>query len=138
MREIDQQLLGTLEADALDGTTRDKLFDLIMRRLDLQQANKAALDGLFRDLSRSPADALCVADRLGRSMGLMLEMAGISTSGLRGFLRTQSLVGLYMHVLRTWLKDDSEDAAKTMALLDKRLDQTERLLGLLKRRDRDK
>ncbi|TXH37356.1 MAG: TetR/AcrR family transcriptional regulator [Rhodospirillaceae bacterium] len=136
--EIDQQLLVTLEADPLDGNTRDKLFDLIMRRLDLQQGNKPAIDGLLRDLTRSPGEALCIADRLGRSMSLMLEMAGVSTSGLRGFVRTQALTGLYMHVLRTWLKDESEDAAKTMALLDKRLDQAERLLGLMKHRSRDK
>jgi AcrR family transcriptional regulator len=136
--EIDQQLLATLEADPLDGNTRDKLFDLIMRRLDLQQGNKPAIDGLLRDLSRSPGEALCVADRLGRSMSLMLEMAGVSTSGLRGLVRTQALTGLYLHVLRSWLKDESEDAAKTMALLDKRLDQAERLLGLLKHRSRDK
>jgi AcrR family transcriptional regulator len=134
VREIDQQMLSTLEADPLDGTARDKLFDLIMRRLDLQQDNKAALDALLHDLSRSPADALCVADRLTRSMALMLEMAGIPTDSLRGFLRTQALVGLYLHVMRTWVKDESDDAAKTMALLDKRLDQAERLLGLLRPR----
>ncbi|MET1026266.1 MAG: TetR/AcrR family transcriptional regulator [Dongiaceae bacterium] len=134
--EIDQRLLGGLEEDPLDGTARDKLFDLIMRRLDLQEANKAAIEGLLHDLPRSPAEALCVVGRLNRSIGLMLELAGVSVSGIGGLMRIKALTGLYLHVLRSWLRDDTADSATTMALLDKRLDQIERLLGLLKYRDR--
>ncbi len=132
--EIDQQVLAGLEADPLDGTARDRLFDLVMRRLDLQAANKAALENLFHALPRSPGEAVCVAGRLRRSMALMLDLAGISTSGLRGLLRIKAMTGLYLHVMRAWLKDDSDDSSATMALLDKRLNQAERLLGLLHRR----
>ena len=134
--DLDQRLLSGLEDDPLDGTARDKLFDLIMRRLDLQEANKAAIDRLLRDLPHSPAEVLCVAGRLDRSIGLMLELAGVSVSGFRGLVRIKALTGVYLHVLRSWLKDESVDSATTMALLDKRLDQIERLLGLLKHRDR--
>jgi hypothetical protein len=112
------------------------LFDLIMRRLDLQEANKAALEHLLRELPRNPAEALCIAGRLNRSMALMLDLSGISTSGIRGLLRVKGLTGLYLHVVRAWLGDDTEDSATTMALLDKRLNQAERLFGLLHRRER--
>jgi hypothetical protein len=63
-------------------------------------------------------------------MSWMLEAAGLSTAGLRGRLRVRALAVLYLSVLRVFLRDDSEDLAKTMAALDRRLRQAEPWLGL--------
>lgn len=133
VRAADQATLESLTSDPLDGTPRDRLFDLIMRRLDQHASHKPAFSALLRDLRRHPADALCLSTRIERSMAMILDLAGLSSSGLRGLLRTKALSGLYLHVFRHWLGDDSADSASTMALLDKRLDQAERLLGMIKR-----
>jgi ubiquinone biosynthesis protein COQ9 len=133
VQATDQAVLESLTADPLDGSPRDRLFDLIMRRLDQHRADKAAFSALLRDLRRQPAEALCLTARLERSMALTLDLAAIPRSGLRGAFRTKALAALYLHVLGRWLKDDSEDSASTMALLDKRLDQAEHLLGFLNR-----
>ncbi len=129
----DQAVLQSLTTDPLDGSPRDRLFDLIMRRLDQNSGHKPALSALLHDLRRHPAEAACLTARLERSMSLVLDLAGLSNSGLRGTLRAKALTGLYLHVLRRWLKDESADSAATMALLDKRLDQVERLLGFIRR-----
>jgi AcrR family transcriptional regulator len=131
VQATDQAVLESLTADHLDGSPRDRLFDLIMRRLDQHRADKAAFSALLRDLRRQPAEALCLTARLERSMALTLDLAAIPRSGLRGAFRTKALAALYLHVLGRWLKDDSEDSASTMALLDKRLDQAENVLGFL-------
>lgn len=133
VQATDQAILESLSSDPLDGSPRDRLFDLIMRRLDQHGAHKTAFSSLLRDLRRQPAEALCLTARMERSMALSLDLAAVSSSGLRGVLRTKALGALYLHVFGHWLKDESADSASTMALLDKRLDQAERALGFLKR-----
>src|SRR3546814_17327248 len=66
-------------------------------------------------------------------MALTLEAAGFSTTGCRGVLRRKGLAAIYLATMRVWLRDDSEDMAKTMAYLDRQLARVDSLLGRLKR-----
>ena len=127
-RRIDRAALGgpAIESDA---SARDRLFDMLMRRFDALQPHKAALRAILRDSLGDPA-ALLDAPAVLRSMGWMLEAAGISAAGWRGGLRTQLLAGLYLLVLRDFLEDDSADLAKTMAALDRRLRRAQSFLGI--------
>jgi hypothetical protein len=63
-----------------------------------------------------------------------LEAAGISASGLKGALRLKGLLAIYVAGLRVFANDESEDLAKTMAEVDKRLGQAERLSEMIHRR----
>ena len=63
-------------------------------------------------------------------MRWMLEAAGIDAGGPAGALRTKGLMLVWLDVLRVWQSDESEDMARTMAHLDKRLALAERLQGL--------
>jgi hypothetical protein len=58
----------------------------------------------------------------------------VSASGLKGALRLKGLMAIYAMALRAWTKDDAVDLPKTMAELDKRLGQAERLSTMLHRR----
>jgi len=129
----DRTLLESLDQEPLDGSPRDRLFDLIMRRFDQHSEHKTAFSALLRDLRRHPLEALCLTARVERSMALLLDLAGVPNSGLRGLLRAKALGALYLHVFGRWLKDESADSAATMALLDKRLEQVERSLGFIRR-----
>lgn len=129
----DRALLEGLDQEPLDGSPRDRLFDLIMRRFDLHGEHKTAFSALLRDLRHHPLEALCLTARVERSMALLLDLAGVPSSGLRGLLRVKALGALYLHVFGRWLKDESADSASTMALLDKRLEQVERALGFIHR-----
>lgn len=129
----DRALLEGLDQEPLDGSPRDRLFDLIMRRFDQHSDHKVAFSALLRDLRHHPLEALCLTARVERSMALLLDLAGIPSSGLRGLLRAKALAALYFHVFGRWLKDESADSAATMALLDKRLEQVERSLGFIHR-----
>lgn len=133
VQATDQAILESLAGDPLDGSPRDRLFDLIMRRLDQHGADKAAFSALLRDMRRQPVEALCLTARIERSMALLLDLATVPSNGLRGAIRVKALGALYLHVFRHWLNDESEDSASTMALLDKRLDQADRVLGFLRK-----
>lgn len=118
--------------EGLETPARDRLFDVVMRRLDALQPHKEALGIIHQDQFRDPLAACCGLTRLRRSMVLTLEAAGFSTTGLRGILRVKGLAAIYLATLRIWLRDDSEDMARTMAYLDGQLARVDGLIGRLK------
>src|SRR5262249_48820145 len=66
-----------------------------------------------------------------RSQQWMLTAADIGASGPRGMLRAQGLALLFASVLRTWINDEDEGLARTMAALDGALARGQRWSGLL-------
>jgi len=133
-RDIDARLFASLDEDPLDGSPKDRLFDLLMRRFDALNEHREAYAALAWELPRTPVEAGCLALQLRRSLANMLEAAGLSASGLRGAFRIEGLGALYACALRVWLKDESADLSKTMAELDKRLGQVERYMNMTRRK----
>ncbi len=127
----DQAALAQAPSEPL---VRDRLFDLVMRRLDVLQQHRAGVLALLRVLPAEPALALLLTAATGRSRAWLLEAAGASTSGMRGRLRVSGLVGVWLYTLRAWRTDESADMAGTMAALDKARDRAEQLSDLLRDR----
>ena len=113
------------------GPARDRLFDLLMRRIDALQAHRAGLLALLRALPSEPPTALLLALATRRSMRWMLEAAGIRASGLRGELRARGLLAVWLWTVRAWQADESEDLAATMAALDTALRRAEQAVEWL-------
>lgn len=116
------------EADAGGGSqaVRDRLFELIMARFDALQSHKDAVRALLPDRARDPALALFFALGLPRHIATLASAAGVATAGVTGALRVKALTALYLKVTRVWLRDATEDQAKTLAALDKALADAER------------
>ncbi|WP_395020481.1 hypothetical protein [Dongia sp.] len=133
-RAIDERILTSLGGDPLEGTAKDRLFDIIMRRFDILKGDREAYRRLMRQLPATPDSFAALLCQLRRSLALTLEAAGISASGLKGALRLKGLLAIYLAGLRAFAQDESDDLAKTMAEIDKRLGQAERLSGMLHRR----
>lgn len=106
-----------------EGPVRDRLFDIVMRRIDSLQAHRAGVVALLRDMPQDPLTALALAPASAVSASWMLQGAGIDTTGLRGHLRVNGMMALWIATVRAWQKDESEDLAATMAALDKALDR---------------
>jgi AcrR family transcriptional regulator len=126
--DIDAKVLAGQAADLVSEPARDRLFDVIMRRLDALRPNKAGLATIAQDTARDPMLAVCGGCRLRRSMAAMLEAADLSAEGLRGTLRVKGLAAVYLATLRIWFRDDSEDMGKTMAKLDSALRCIDRII----------
>ena len=109
---------------------RDRLFDLLMRRFDVLQQHRDGMAALLRALPVNPGLALALGAATLRSMGWMLEAAGVSATGWQGRLRANGLVAVWLYALRAWKDDDSADLAATMAAMDKALDQAERVSSM--------
>lgn len=108
------------------GSPRERLFDLLMRRLDVFQQYRPGLRAVLRALPFDPPLALLLGGATVESMRWMADAAGISTSGLGGLVRTNMVVAIWTHTLRAWEKDESEDMGSTMAALDQALNQAAR------------
>jgi AcrR family transcriptional regulator len=133
-RSIDERILNSLASDPLEGSAKDRLFDILMRRFDVLKADRNAYRRLMRQLPATPNAFAALLCQLRRSLSLTLEAAGISASGLKGALRLKGLLAIYVAGLRVFANDESEDLAKTMAEVDKRLGQAERLSEMIHRR----
>jgi ubiquinone biosynthesis protein COQ9 len=127
-RMADQSALAELPPE---GPTRDRLFDLLMRRIDLFQAHRAGVLALLRALPGEPPTAVLLALATRRSMRWMLQATGISTYGIRGELRVKGLVAVWLWTMRAWRTDESEDLSVTMAALDAALRRAEQAAGWL-------
>ncbi|MBV8167764.1 MAG: TetR family transcriptional regulator, partial [Alphaproteobacteria bacterium] len=128
MRRIDRAVLAA-PAEA-EGSPRDRLFDVLMRRFEALQPYRAALLALARD-GVDPLRMAALAPALARSMGWMLAAAGLEAGGILGRLRIAGLTVVYATAFRAWLADDGADLGKTMAALDRGLAQAERWASAL-------
>jgi AcrR family transcriptional regulator len=121
IRDIDSKVLAGGDGDMAQEPPRERLFDVLMRRLEALAPHKAAVRSLARSARCNPGFALALNCIAARSQRWMLTAAGIDASGIRGAIRAQGLAGLYAEVLRAWLDDEDPGLARTMAALDRQL-----------------
>jgi AcrR family transcriptional regulator len=128
-RMIDRRMLSGVSAGASDDKPRDRLFEVIMARFDALLPFRDGVRRIARELPFDSASGLVLALAMPRMAGWMLSAAGIKAAGPFMPLRLASISGLYLSVFRVWLDDESEDLAKTMAMLDRRLGQASNFFG---------
>jgi AcrR family transcriptional regulator len=131
IRETDRAVLAGGDSDMSEEPPRERLFDVLMRRLEVLAPRKAAVQSLLRSASRNPGLALALNSLGVRSQQWMLTAADIAASGPRGMLRAQGMSLLFASVLRTWVDDEDPGLARTMAALDRALARGQRWSGFL-------
>lgn len=126
-RETDQAVLAGTMPVAEGETVKDRLFDMLMRRLDAFQPHREGVLAVAEGLRRDPAGALARLPVALNSMLWMLEGAGVQTHGLGRLLRAKALLAVAIYTFRAWAEDESQDMAKTMAALDRALSRAEQV-----------
>lgn len=110
-------------------SVRDRLFDLIMRRFEAMEPNRAAVISME---ARNDADPVLMAaahQRHVRAARWALTLAGLEADGMSGNARAQGLAVIIGQARAAWRGDDAGDFAKTMASLDKNLRRAEEMFG---------
>ncbi len=130
-KHIDRVVLGADLSDMAEEPPRERLFDVMMRRLEALAPHRDAVRSLLRSARRNPPLAFALNGLAVRSQQWMLTAADIGASGPRGMMRAQGLAMLFGSVLRTWVHDDDPGLARTMAALDRALARGQRFLGFL-------
>lgn len=112
---------------------KERLFALMMLRLDALQPYRPALLNIFQEgwiqtgtIGPLTPYVLCTLEDI-------LFFAGLPTEGLGGVLMVQGLGAIYLSALHVWLTDDTEDLAKTMAHVDQFLSWGELILPYVRK-----
>jgi AcrR family transcriptional regulator len=130
IKELDRKVLAEVDPGMKVESPRERLFDVLMHRLELLGGHKEAARSLLRSARRNPPLALALNAMAVRSQQWMLTAAGIGASGPKGMVRAQGLALLFANALRTWV-DDDDDNTRTLAALDRELARGQRFAGLL-------
>ena len=131
MKEVDRAVLGGIAPDMAAEPPRERLFDVLMRRLDVLTPNKAAVRSLRRSAMRNPGLAVALNGLSARSAQWMLTAADVPATGPLGALRAQGLAMLFATVVGTWLNDDDPGLARTLSALDRALSRGATFAGVL-------
>ena len=120
-RQIDKTVLDGSSNDLLAEPAKERLFDVLMRRLDALAPYKLGVEGVAEYVARDPMTAAAINRLELNSMRFMLEAAGIDSEGPVGAVKLQGLVFAWGRVLTAWFRDDDPGFAATMAVLDREL-----------------
>lgn len=133
IKDIDREVLAADSTDMAEEGPRERLFDVLMRRLEAQEPYKESIRSLLRSARRNPGLACALNGLAMRSQRWMLAAADISSSGPVGTARAQGLALLYGQVLTTFIDDDEPGYPRTMAALDRALARGQWWIGLFDR-----
>src|SRR5690606_1597715 len=117
---IDRQVLdgtgSTTEEDA-----RDRLFDVLMRRIDALTPFRDAVANIGASARRDPALAAALHSLTLVSMRWMMAAADIRPAPPLRLFSLEGLALVWARTLRRWVDDAEVDNGATMAALDRDL-----------------
>jgi AcrR family transcriptional regulator len=119
--ETDRKVLAGDDPRMGEEPARERLFDVLMRRVDALAPHKEAVRSLARAVRRDPALALAATPIALRAQRWMLAAAHVDVSGLRGEIAVRGAALAFARVVETWLDDEDPGMARTMATLDREL-----------------
>lgn len=124
---------AALASASASGSVRERLFDLLMHRIDVLQRYRGGVRAVLRAVPLDPGLALLLTTATDDSLRWIARAAGMEILGLAGALRVKGLGLVWLQAVRAWDKDESPDLSGTMAALDKVLDRAERVDRMLYR-----
>jgi AcrR family transcriptional regulator len=131
IKDLDRKVLAGASGDMAGEPPRERLFDVLMRRIEAMAPYREATRSLLKSVARNPGLAFALNGLALRSQTWMLTAADIDAAGPRGMIRAQGLAMLFASVLRTWVDDEDEGLARTLAVLDRALARGQRWSGML-------
>jgi AcrR family transcriptional regulator len=131
IKDVDRTVLAGGDADMADEPARERLFDVLMRRIEALAPYRQAIRSLMCSARRNPGLAFALNAMAVRSQRWMLEAAGIGASGPIGALRAQGAALMFARVLTVWIDDEEGGLDRTMAALDRGLASAERWAGFV-------
>jgi ubiquinone biosynthesis protein COQ9 len=129
--EVDKDVLA--KTKQVDGSVRDRLFDTIMTRFEVMGPYKPALKRIACYLRCRPGEVSLLACSTLASQYWMLAGSGAKLGGAKAAVRVAGLAAIYGRVFRVWLDDSSPSLDRTMAALDRALNNGERMLTTMEK-----
>ena len=128
MKELDQQsLIETFDniQDAGEVSIREKIIESLLHWFETYAPYRLQIEQLNKFARSHPDLALCLLIGLESLIRRTLVMSGDPAHGLKGMVRVKGVAGVFLATKRVWMRDDSDDLAATMKMLDQRMSQSE-------------
>ena len=120
-RDIDAAMLLLLRKEPPAGEAHDRLFDTVLKRLEIMAPYRRELAGIIAARPGNPAEALNLLQSASTTAGWMLAAAGLEGDPAWKGPGFAGLLYAYGRTLRVWAKDDDPGLNRTMAALDREL-----------------
>jgi AcrR family transcriptional regulator len=127
VKRIDLAVLKDEGTDLAEQPVRERLFDLLMRRLDAMAPHREAIRRLRRGLRRDVFAAKAWNQLSVTSQQWTLAAAGVTETGAVGAAKAQALACAFSVVVDAWVEDVEPGQDRTMRILDEQLGRLERL-----------
>jgi AcrR family transcriptional regulator len=124
-RKIDRQVLDDFSGRYASETAKERLYDVLLRRLEALDPYRNALESVAQWATTDPLAAAALNRETVNSMRFMLEAADIDSEGPLGALKLQGLSIAWWRVLGVWFEDRDADLCRTKAALDRELSRSE-------------
>jgi ubiquinone biosynthesis protein COQ9 len=125
-RWADTALLGEPPLSPTDGSERERLFDVLYRRLESLQPWRHGIARLLADRKTDPLiwfKRALGGRQMQASVSVLARQAGVSLCPFQNL----GLIWVYGYSVTVWLQDETPDQGPTMAALDRALATWERV-----------
>ena len=126
-RDIDEAMLLLFERYPAEGEAHDRLFDVMLKRLEILQPYRLAIASVMGSRRADPAEGLRLLQSVSDSVGWILSAARVEQEPMWQALGRMGLIRAYLRVLAIWATEDDPGLTRTMAALDRGLRDVERL-----------
>jgi ubiquinone biosynthesis protein COQ9 len=125
-RDIDEAMLLVFERYPAEGDAHDRLFDVILKRLEILQPYRGVIASVVKRPRADGVEAVRLLQSLSDSIGWMVSAARVEQETAWQSLGRLGLMRAYLRVLSVWSKENDPGLARTMAALDRALRDIER------------
>jgi AcrR family transcriptional regulator len=113
-RRIDRQVLDSYSGEDSHAPARDRLYDVLRKRLEALEPYRDALASVSRWAARDPLTGTALNRETVNAMRFMLEAAEIDCDGPTGALKLQGLAMAWNRVLDAWFENGFSFALETL------------------------
>lgn len=124
-RMIDRKVLSADTADMEDQPLRERVLDLMLRRLEAMAPYKAGLRTVAEALRADAGSMVALNQAALNSWRYLLASVGVDTEDSLSFVKLQGAAIVFARAFDTWLDDEDPELSRTMAVLDRELKRGE-------------
>ena len=128
MNRLDRQSLMETYDDIQDAgavSIREKIIEGLLHWFETYTPYRSQIEQLNQSARSHPDLALRLLAGLEALIRHILVMSGDRALGFKGMVRVKGVACVFLATARVWMKDDSNDLAATMKMLDQRMSQAE-------------
>ncbi len=111
---------------------KDMLFEVLMARLDILNLHRKPVKDITNYLISTPQIIPKIIPSFLETVILISTLSNIKISGIRGAPKLKAIFVLYIFIIYTWSKDETNSLEKTMTTLDKYLNNIEKFFNIFK------